>query len=179
MQLAQNLLPLASALICQARNSANAAEQQSAAAALRLANPHLVSPENTKGGSLIAAAANLRTELRRAFPGHKFRVTTERYSGGTSLSVAWTDGPALSRVEAIADKYQPGHFDGMTDCYEYMPSAWTEAFGSAKYVQTTRNFSPALSAWASEPGNWDEERARWGDLENLNIKAVKKPEAEQ
>lgn len=179
MELAQGLLPLASALILQARNSAAASEKQNAAAALRLAYPHLVSPENTKGGSLIAAAANLRAELRRAFPGHKFRVTTERFAGGDSLHVGWTDGPASSRVEAIADKYQPGYFDGMTDSYNYDQSAWNICFGQAKFVQVRRNYSPALTAWAREPGNWEEERPRWAELQNLNIKAVKKPDAAQ
>ena len=115
-----------------------------AVTALHQAFPHLV-PVSDKNNSLVAAAKNVRIELARAFPGIKFSVTTSRFAGGDSLRVKWTDGPTDSQVSAIAAQYEAGDFDGMTDCYNYRKDkSWPEAFGDAKYVQTTRDYSPAL-----------------------------------
>lgn len=145
-------------------------------AALKAAHPDLISPDRNVD-SLIAAAKNLRTQLKADFPGVKFRVTTTRFSMGDSLRVAWTDGPASDRVEEIIGAYKEGHFDGMTDSYEYSNSDWTEAFGSAKYVSGSRDYSLELTAWANQPTGWENQRARWQVLQHLNIKAVKTPEA--
>jgi len=64
------------------------------------------------GGKL--AAANIRVELRRAFPGVKFSVRVPHHG---SVYVRWTSGPTRQEVEAIANRYQGGHFDGMEDIY--------------------------------------------------------------
>lgn len=108
--------------------------------ALRAANPHLV-PANGKGGSLVAAAKNCRIELKAAFPGVKFSVRTSRFSGGDSIDVQWTDGPTSDQVSSIVDRYSAGHFNGLDDSYNYSDSAWTAAFGDAKYVKTKRDDS--------------------------------------
>lgn len=55
--------------------------------------------------------------------------------------MSWSDGVTVAEVETISKKYQGGSFDGMTDCYNYSTDAWNEAFGSAMYVQTSRNYS--------------------------------------
>ena len=65
------------------------------------------------------AAQAIRQELRRAFPGQKFSVTSETYSMGDSVNVRWTGEPSREAVEAFTAKYEAGHFDGMTDMYEY------------------------------------------------------------
>ncbi len=178
MHLSQALLPLAAAAIANASWRAEKTELERAVAALRAAHPDLVSPAETKGGSLVAAAKNLRAQLRRAFPGNKFSVVCERFAGGDAVRVSWTDGPAIDRVEAIADRYQSGTFDAMTDCSGYVSTAWTEAFGDAKFVTTSRDLSPALRAWAQEPHDYDAQRARYRLLSGLNIKSLKQPDAQ-
>ena len=115
-----------------------------AADQLKLAFPHLI-PVSEKNNSLVAAAKNIRIELARSFPGIKFSVKTERYSGGNSITVSWTDGPTSAQVDEISKKYNAGHFDGMTDCYDYRKDhAWTDAFGCGKYISSSRTYSPAL-----------------------------------
>lgn len=118
---------------------AKQAAQYSAAQALQATHPHLVG-----GNSYVTAAKNMRTELKRAFPGIKFSVQSKSYSGGCSITVYWTDGPTSKAVESIINKYSGGSFDGMIDLYEYKHSAWTDAFGSAKYVFATRRYSDAM-----------------------------------
>ncbi len=122
--------------------------RQFAAATLAAMHPHLTPASACKGGALIAAAGNLRTELRLAFPGVKFSVRTERFAGGNALRVAWVDGPTSAQVDALANRYSAGDFDGMTDCFEYRRNAWRDAFGAAKYVSTTRSDSPRAVASA-------------------------------
>lgn len=95
-------------------------------------------------GELTTAAKNIRAELKAAFPGIKFAVRTERYTGGTSLNVTWTDGPTTEMVDAIAGKYQEGSFNGMEDIYEYGNRVFTDIFGGAKYVFAQRARSDAL-----------------------------------
>ena len=102
--------------------------------------PHLIAVSD-KVNSLVAAAKNIRIELAEAFRGVKFSVRSSRFSGGDAIDISWTDGPTSKQVEAITSKYAAGGFDGMTDCYEYSQSAWTDAFGDAKYVHTSRKFS--------------------------------------
>lgn len=64
-------------------------------------------------------AQAVRTELKGLFPGVKFSVKSENYSGGDSVRVEWCDGPMASEVEPHLAKYEKGHFDGMNDIYEY------------------------------------------------------------
>ena len=114
--------------------------------------------------SLITATKNMRTELKVAFPGVKFSIKSERYSGGDSVRVQWTDGPKNSAVMGIVKKYQDGHFDGMTDYYEYSNDPFTDFFGGAKYVFAQRECSDALKAKA---------RAvvleRYGDCDDVDV----------
>jgi len=115
-----------------------------AANALGQAYPHLIrASENTS--SLIAATKNIRIELKAAFPGIKFSVKSERFSMGNAIRISWTDGPTSAQVEEITSRYEAGDFDGMTDCYNYRKDhAWTDAFGSGKYITMSREYSPAL-----------------------------------
>lgn len=101
------------------------AARKSAASILASNHPYLV----PAGNSLTTAAKNVRIELKRAFPDVKFSVRTSRFTGGDDLRVEWTDGPNTKQVDAITKKYAAGSFDGMTDCYDYSSSAWTDAFG--------------------------------------------------
>jgi hypothetical protein len=122
---------------------AKEAARKFAADALKQAFPHLVPVGESDG--LVTAAKNIRIELKRAFPGVKFKVTTSRFAGGDSIRVNWIDGPTSSQVEQISNQYEAGDFDGMTDCYNYREDhAWTDAFGDAKYISSSREYSPAL-----------------------------------
>jgi Large polyvalent protein associated domain 29 len=127
---------------------------------LQAAHPHLI-PVSDKNNSLVAAGKNMRIELAAAFPGVKFSVRSSRFSGGDSIDVTWTDGPTGDQVDSIVGKYSAGSFDGMTDCYNYEHSAWCDAFGDAKYVHSTREFSDRLlgSALARVAKYWGAEPA--------------------
>lgn len=76
-----------------------------------------------------AAAYNLRIELKAA--GFKARVVQDGYS---ALRVHLAAGSDKGKAEAIADKYEAGSFDGMTDCYNYDPGAWGLVFGDVRHV---------------------------------------------
>ncbi len=56
---------------------------------------------------------------KRHFAGQKFYVGTERYSGGSAIDVARTDGPALAQVEPLVEPYRGADFDGMRDLKTY------------------------------------------------------------
>lgn len=73
---------------------------------------------STRTEAAIVAAV-LRKELRAAFPGIKFSVTSQNFSMGDSVRASWVDGPTVEAVDEIAGKYVSGHFDGMTDSYVY------------------------------------------------------------
>lgn len=95
-------------------------------------NPHLV-PCTGRGGT--SAAVNIRIELKAAFPKVKFSVTSDY----NTVNVRWADGPTTKQVEAIANKYKAGNFDGMQDCYEFNADAtFAKVFGAAQYVFCSR-----------------------------------------
>jgi hypothetical protein len=60
-------------------------------------------------------AALIRAALKKAFPGTTFRVRLQRYAGGSTVYVRWTDGPTYRAVTAIANSFDGRRFDGMTD----------------------------------------------------------------
>lgn len=125
----------------KANKSASEQAFAEAVAKLRTSYPHL-----EQGSGYVIAAKNIRTELKRAFPGIKFSVRSSSYSGGNSIDVSWTDGPTAQQVESITNKYEGGSFDGMTDCYDYKRSPWTEVFGDSKYIHCSREYSDATVA---------------------------------
>lgn len=54
----------------------------------------------------VEKAKAIRSELKETFKGVKFSVRTKKYSGGSSISINWTDFPAASAVEEITSKYE-------------------------------------------------------------------------
>jgi hypothetical protein len=64
-------------------------------------------------------ASAIRKELKEMFPGVKFSIKSQTYSGGNSVRVSWDDGPTEREVKTVVGKYQYGHFNGMEDLYEY------------------------------------------------------------
>lgn len=79
--------------------------------------------------SAAETAKLVRQALKREFPGVKFSVRSDTYSGGASIDVRWTDGPRTKRVEAVAKQYSGANFDGMIDMKNYK-SHWLRADGS-------------------------------------------------
>lgn len=131
----------------------------------------------TKQISNHAAAAQIRKMLKKH--GIKARVRASSYAGGSSVNVKILDDvlPAtLEQIEAFANRYQYGHFDGMTDCYEY--SNRNEELPQVKFVFVECRYSDAIRAEAREyiesiEGIHDYEidqytslaiRGRWGDF---------------
>lgn len=89
---------------------------------------------------------NLRTELKRNFPGVKFSVRYTSFSGGDKITVKWQDGPKSEQVQAIAGKYQHSHADDSGDYWDYDPNEFNKLFGGAKYVMVTREMSESVAA---------------------------------
>ena len=74
------------------------------------------------------------------------------------LTTLFSVGGDSGDVDAIANRFSPGWFDGMTDSYQYKTSPWSDTFGSAKYISTSRNYSlamiePAIAALVAEYGD--------------------------
>lgn len=58
------------------------------------------------------AARQIRALLKEKFPSTSFRVTSEKYRGGSSIEISWEDGPMEGTVEPLVRKYEMGSFDG-------------------------------------------------------------------
>jgi len=90
------------------------------------------------------AASNIRKELKKEFPGIKFSVRSKSFSMGNSVDIDYTDGPAISAVNLIIEKYQYGTFDGMTDCQGFKHDEndkFREENGESKFVHAHRELS--------------------------------------
>ena len=79
----------------------------------------------------VAQTAKLvRAALARAFPGVKFSVRSQSYSGGCSVNVRWTDGPTEGRVSPVAKQFEGKRFDGSIDL-GWSASLWLLPDGTA------------------------------------------------
>lgn len=81
---------------------------------------------------------NIRTELKRNFPGVKFSVKKDGYD---CYRINWTDGPTDEQVSAIVLKYKTGRFDAYQDYHYSEDSPFTDLFGGCDYVFTRREIS--------------------------------------
>jgi hypothetical protein len=131
----------------ETEQSRKSQERATKRAALPKLYPWLETVQQQRGNgtrtksSHALGAANLKTELAREFPGVKFSVKSESYSGGDAIRVHWNFGPTSDEVAKFTDKYSEGHFDGMTDSYDYNhDNVWPDVFGGAKYVTESRHF---------------------------------------
>lgn len=108
---------------------------------VKLDNPDL---NTTEPSPCKRAAMNMRTLLKKKWPGTKFTVRLSRFSGGNSVDVKWMDGPASADVKKVCDVFESGYFDGMTDSYVYCESNWRQ-FGETKYLSVNRGLSEERS----------------------------------
>lgn len=83
-------------------------------------------------------AQNIRADLKKHFKGVKFSVITRGYD---SVSVKYTDGPTRKEVEAVLAKWESGFFDGMSDSYQFVRTAFGEVFNTIRYVFVERDNS--------------------------------------
>lgn len=70
--------------------------------------------------SVTETAKLIRAALKRAFPGVRFSIRSERYAGGASVDVEWSGTPPRRQVMEIARSYQGKNFDGMIDGSVYL-----------------------------------------------------------
>lgn len=54
----------------------------------------------------VERAKAIRKELKESFPATKFSVRTKKYSGGSSISISWTDFPTVDEVKKVSFKYE-------------------------------------------------------------------------
>lgn len=110
---------------------------------------HLRQGTDVHSGKL--AAANIRIELKRAFPRVIFSV---RMTGPGAVSVRWTDGPRQAEVEALCRKYQVGRVnsnpnpDDRANRDDRAPQPWHHVFGGLDALGVSRNESAPLVAQA-------------------------------
>ena len=99
-------------------------------------------------------AKMIRKTLKNQFPTVKFSVRSDKYSGGSSINVSYTDGPFAREVEAVVKFYEGAKFDGMTDCKDYQTALMilegdetpTEVSFGADYVFVNRRTSAEYDA---------------------------------
>jgi hypothetical protein len=78
------------------------------------------------------AAKNVRTDLKKAFPGVKFSVTSDVASMTSSVDIRWTLGPTEAQVKELVNKYE-------THKKPY-DSEFREKFGSVRFVFPKRDY---------------------------------------
>ena len=111
--------------------------------------------------SLPDTAKCIRAVLKAKYPETKFSVRSSRYSGGSSITAYWHDGP-LS-IDEILKPYQSAGFDGMIDM-EYSCDSWLYPDGSAGFRATegTTGSRGTVSAESAGAVNDDAIPVRFG-----------------
>lgn len=84
------------------------------------------------------ASKSIKKMLSEKYPNIKFKVTSKNYAGGNSVDISWNLGVVDSEIEKLVSEYEYGHFDGMTDMYEF--SNVKNDFPQAKFVFAQRNY---------------------------------------
>lgn len=98
-------------------------------------------------------AKAIREELKKEFPGTKFRVTCQNYSMGNNVNVYWTDGPAGKTVKSLLSKYEYGSFNPMEDIYEY--SNTREDIPQTKFLFCNRSMTDGAKEAIAKKLNLD------------------------
>lgn len=144
-------------------------------------------------------ARQLKKELTRVFPGVKFSVKSEYFSGGNAVNVSWEDGPTKRLVEFYTEKYKNSRFDGMTDSTIAVKIAPELGCEGANYIGVARSLSRAReiaikkmiaktgerersAAFYEErhPEIWpDAYRQMWREYETVRAQAAAAAEAER
>lgn len=91
-------------------------------------NPHLEARTPDTWGTAAWVAKNVRRALKHA--GIK-PVSVRSDTHSIRVKVHPED---MAAAENVCFRFKAGSFDGMTDCYNYRRTPWTEAFGDSQYV---------------------------------------------
>lgn len=105
----------------------------------------------------------IKKELEAKFPSIKFSVKSKNFAGGNDVNIHWNLGPTVKEVEAITDKYQYGHFNGMDDIYEY--SNTRKDIPQVKYVLAHRDICSNEELAAIKHN----EKLQWGDPARIDL----------
>ena len=83
----------------------------------------------------VEAAKAIRRELKEAYPGVTFRVVTQRFSLGNSVTVYCPENIDRAEVSRRIQKYAYGRFDAMNDSTSV---EFDENLPQAKFVSTAK-----------------------------------------
>lgn len=113
-------------------------DHEAAIERLKAEHPHLTPSAKYAGGAVVAK--NLRAALKHA----GIKAKSVRSDHNSIRVVLAHDVPAgqFEAAKAIGDRFEYGHFDGMTDCYEFVTNAWADAFGGVRFVFVERDWQP-------------------------------------
>ena len=98
----------------------------------------------------LTDTAKIIRKVLKETPTVKFSVRSSRFSCGSAIDVHWAGGAKQKDVEQAIGFFKAGHFDGMTDCYEYGNHNSKDGktyFFSNSYLTIQRDFEPD---WAKE-----------------------------
>lgn len=65
--------------------------------------------------SRIQTAGLIRKALKDVFPDTTFSVSTKQYTGGSSITISYANGPLTKDVEAVVKPFEGASFDGFSD----------------------------------------------------------------
>lgn len=95
--------------------------------------------------SASATAKRIRLALKEAFPdlgARHFKVTSDTFSGGSSVSVHYEDYPTVKEVNDVTQRFKSNSYDGMNDMEEH--HGYDELgfnVSGAGYISVTKNTS--------------------------------------
>ena len=120
--------------------------------------------------STTDTAKLIRKSLKEAFPGVKFSVVSSKYSGGSSISIKWIDGPTTEQVDEITSRFEGSYFDGSIDYKgsRYAMMSGEQVHFSADFIFTHRGNSEMAINLAiyglsvAYPGNFRDYVAKHG-----------------
>jgi hypothetical protein len=95
--------------------------------------------------SCAETAKLVRAALKESFPGVKFSVRSDVYSGGASIRINYVNGPTAEQVKGVVSVFEGSYFCGMTD---YKGSNYSSLDGEevsfgADYIFVNRKFTVA------------------------------------
>ena len=90
---------------------------------------------------------NLRAVLKHEFAATKFSVSTSSYSGGSSATVEWTDGPTKKSVEAIVGGFETCKPDTSGDYWDDIQTVISTVCGGFSHVFAGRRMSEGVEKY--------------------------------
>jgi len=86
--------------------------------------------------TLAQTSKQVRAALKAEFKGVKFSVSSKSYSGGSSMSVSWVDGPTFDQVRGFCEQFEGAYFDASQDLKVYKHNG-----SGVDYISQRRNYS--------------------------------------